>query len=132
MFVQARILGFSGMLVVAATPLGAAAQRADYVTPEELERTHGEGVPHAVSVSMLGRYAHIADEAKARGLRDAGDFALRTRAFVGRGLVYAAGLDGEVGGSNAGFTFGATAYLGGLGFRFGGGNVIALTGGVGL
>ena len=40
-------------------------------------------------------------------------------------------LDGEVGGADAGFAYGVTAYLLGGGVRWGRGNALCLTGGAG-
>jgi hypothetical protein len=116
-------------LSIAAVPRAASAQRAAYATPEELPP---EGTSHLLDVATLGRYTRTIDEAKAGGLSNTFDFALRSRLYVGRSVSYCVGLDGEIGGSNAGFVYGVTGYLAGLGTRWGAGNVLSLCGGAGL
>ena len=89
-------------------------------------------IPHALDLAMLGTYSRVADSKKAGGLANASDFRLRSRVGVGRTLAYFAGLDGEIGGSDTSVVYGVTGYLVGLGTRWGAGNAIALTSGVGI
>jgi hypothetical protein len=116
--------------LLSTTALPALAQpRAEYVRPDALP---SEGITHLADVALLGDYAKVDDPAKAGGLEHVYAGSLRSRVYFGRELSYAAGLDGSLGGSSSGFCYDATAYLLGLGTRWGAGNVIALTGGVGL
>jgi hypothetical protein len=123
------LLGVAVVTMGLAIPRAASAERAAYATPGELG---SDGLPHLLDLALLGEYARIADPDEAGGLRDVGTFALRSRLYLGRTVSYCAGVDGEVGGSNAGFVYGLTGYLAGIGTRWGTGNVISLCGGVGL
>jgi hypothetical protein len=105
-----------------------AAPRAAYATADELEP---EGTPHLLELSVFGAYAHVAEPERA-GVGDIGWFALGSRLLVGRRTPYCVGFDGSVGGSDAGLAYGATAYLAGLGARFGDAGRVALCGGAGF
>lgn len=116
-------------LAVALAPSAALAQTAAYAQPSELAP---EGVSHHLDVSLQGRYARVLDPERVNGFTHSGSFALRSRVVIGRAVGYAAGLDGEIGGGENGAVYGLTAYVLGLGARWGLGNVVALHGGVGL
>jgi hypothetical protein len=116
-------------LAILALPCTARAQHAGYASPDDLRR---EGIPHAIDVAALGTYSRVATSAKSGRLENASDFRLRSRLGVGRSLAYFAGIDGEVGGSDAGVVYGVTGYLLGFGTRWGAGNALSLSGGVGL
>ena len=116
-------------VVGALSPATALAQRADYASPSELPP---EGASHHLDVSLQGRYARVLDPALVHGFTNSGSFALRARLVLGRSIGYAAGLDGEIGGSENGAVYGLTAHVLGLGARWGMGNVVALSGGAGF
>jgi hypothetical protein len=106
--------------------------RAAYLKPEDLKK---EGLPHQLDVSMLSKYAHVFDAptpTKPLPLANQGSFVLRNRLALGRNPHYCLGLDGEIGGSNAGIVYGASAYVAGTGLRWNNGNLIAICGGVGV
>jgi hypothetical protein len=123
------LLALASLALAFAVCRRSAAQRAAYATPDEL---HAEGLSHLADVAMLGEYARVARPEAANGVRDIVDFALRSRMYLGRFPSYCVGLDGSVGGSNAGVAYGVTGYLTGIGARFGSGNVVSLCGGAGL
>jgi len=105
------------------------AERAAYVSPDRLP---GEGVSHLLSVGLYGSYARILDPARVADTANLGMFGVRTRLHLGRTVGYCLGLDANVGGSEGGVVYGATAYLAGAGVRWGKGNVVSLCGGAGI
>lgn len=113
---------------VAATPSVADAQRAEYARPDELRSE----LPNLLDVSLGLGYTRVIETGRAAPLANLGTFSLRTRALVGRTVAWCAGLDGEVGGADAGFAYGLTGYLVGGGVRWGRSNGVCLTGGVGF
>ena len=119
------IVAVAGVLI----PSAALAQRAAYGHPADLAP---EGVSHHLDVSLQGRYARVLDPNRVNGFTNSGSFALRSRLVLGRSIGYAAGLDGEIGGSENGAVYGLTAHVLGVGARWGLGNVVALHGGVGF
>ena len=119
----AVLAGLALLLWAAPAP----AQRAAYVRAADLD---AEGPAHVLDLAAAGQYART--DADLAGVRDVGMFALRSRLLVGRRVAYCAGLDGELGGSGEGLVYGATAYLAGVGARFGDAGTIALCGGAGL
>lgn len=122
------LTGCALALAAFAAPSIAAAQRAEYARPDELR---GE-LPHHLDVSLRLGYTRVVESGRAGSFANAGAFSLRTRALVGRTVAWCGGLDGEVGGADAGFAYGVTAYLLGGGVRWGRGNALCLTGGAGL
>lgn len=99
-----------------------AADRAAYATEAELG---GDGLPHTFSVATLGRYG--------RGENDANivDFVSRSRACLGSTLGYCIAFDGNIGGSSAGLVYGVAISPVGFGLRWGPGNIVTVTGGLG-
>lgn len=106
----------------ATDPPAVAADRAPYATEDELP---GDGLPHSFSVSMLGRYA--------RGENDANvvDFVSRSRACLGSAVGYCIAFDGNLGGSSAGLVYGVAISPVGMGLRWGPGNLVMVSGGLG-
>jgi hypothetical protein len=98
----------------------------------EAPKVADEGLPHLIDLALLGHYERVTEPHKAHSLADVGAFDLRSRVYLGRTLSYCAGLDGQVGGSDEGFVYGATAYLAGLGLRWGDSSVVSLCGGAGI
>ncbi len=125
---EARALARWTFLAALAAPLTASAQRAAYATVDELPT---EGLPHLADVSLGLRYQRTLSP-DAAPLTNAVTFGVRTRALLGRSVGYCVGLDGDVGGSDAGFTWGVTGWLLGAGARWGAGNGASLCGGAGL
>ena len=125
MTVSLRLL--SGLVAGLVWPTPAPAQRVSYASAADLP---AEGPAHVLDLAAAGQYART--EADLAGMRDVGLFALRSRLLLGRRAAYCAGLDGELGGSGEGVVYGATAYVAGVGARFGDAGVVALCGGVGL
>ncbi len=113
---------------VAATPSVAHAQRAEYARPDELRSE----VPYLLDVSLRLGYTRVLEVGHAAPLAHTGTFSLRTRALVGRTVAWCGGLDGEVGGADAGFVYGLTGYLLGGALRWGRSNGVCLTGGAGF
>jgi hypothetical protein len=103
--------------------------RAAYVQPGELDE---EGTSHLFTLAMVGSYARAVDGAALGGVENVATFGLRTRLLAFRPVAYCAGLDAEIGGSDEGAAYAATAYAAGLGARWGAGNAIALCGGAGV
>jgi len=121
----AACLAGSGFLLA---PGAASAQRAEYANESELPP---EGMPHVLDVATAGQYSRVLSPDHVSGLTNLGAFDLRTRLDLGRTLTYAAGLDGEIGGSDRGFVYGATLYPVGVGARWGA-STLALRGGIGF
>lgn len=114
----------------AATPTtGAATPTAAYVDPDELEE---EGTSHLLDLAIVGTYARGVDPAALGGVGNVVTLGLRLRLFPFRPVTYCAGFDADVGGSDEGVAYAATAYVAGIGARWGAGNVVALCGGVGV
>lgn len=107
----------------------AAAETGPEAKPEDLP---GEGMPHLIDLALLGQYQRVAMPRKANDLRSIGTFDLRSRGYLGRTISHCFGLDGQIGGSDEGFTYGAVLYPIGLGYRWGNANVLSLCGGGGL
>ncbi len=126
---SAIFVGSMTLWAMALAPRSARAQRAETVPAESLP---GEGPPHVLDIATLGEYARVLDPARASGFGNLGVFALRSRFALGHLPAYCAGLDAEIGGSDAGLAYGATAYPAGLGATLGRGNAISLCGGAGL
>jgi hypothetical protein len=99
---------------------------------DEEPKVAEEGLPHLIDLALLGHYERVTEPHKAHSLADVGAFDLRSRVYLGRSIAYCAGLDGQVGGSDEGFVYGATAYLAGLGLRWGDASVVSLCGGAGI
>jgi len=116
-------------LAVTAVARVTSAQTAETVSPDALP---GDGVSHLLEVATLGEYTRVTDPDHAAGMRDIVDFAARTRLYLGRTLSYCLGLDGNIGASNVGVSYGVTGYVVGIGDRWGNGNVVSLCGGAGL
>jgi hypothetical protein len=103
--------------------------RADDAKPDGVR---GEGLSNLIDLALLGQYQRVAIPRKAGGVRDIGTFDLRSRVYLGKTIAHCSGLDGQVGGSDEGFTYGVTGYPVGAGLRWGDGNVVSLCGGAGL
>ncbi len=112
----------------ASTP-SAAAERAVYAEPAELS---AEGLSHLLTASVRGSYGRVITPDKARGLANMAAFELSSRLHLFRPVSYCLGFDGTIGGSEGGLVYGATAFVLGLGVRWGNGNVISLCGGAGF
>jgi hypothetical protein len=117
-----------GAVVALAAP-ASAEERADYMTPDALPEP---GASHLLAVSMIGSYARVVTPESARGISDAGAFGLRSRLHLFRPVSYCTGLDADVGGTDEGTLYGLTAYVLGIGGRWGDGNVVSLCGGAGF
>lgn len=126
---SAILVGSMTTWAIALAPCSARAQRAEIVPAERLP---ADGPPHVLDIATLGEYARVFDPARASGLGNLGELSLRSRLALGRLPAYCAGLDAEIGGSDAGLAYGATAYPAGIGATWGRGNVISLCGGAGL
>jgi hypothetical protein len=120
----------AALLAALGLPAGSAAAdpRAERVTADALP---GEGFSHLAEVALAGEYAHV-DDSGGAGIADLGALGLRSRLLVGRRLAWCLGLDGEIGGSDAGLVYGATGYLVGGAARFGDSGLVALCGGAGV
>jgi len=118
----------SGALLLLNAGSARAADRAEYVDPSELE---DEGLSHLLTLDLIGTFARLTDSS-AKPPTNFATFGLRTRFHLLRPVSYCTGLDADIGGSDDGVVYGATAYVTGLGVRWGNGNVISLCGGVGL
>ena len=124
-----RVVAVSLALVVLGAPTRALAQRAAYATADELP---GEGLPHLADVSLGVGYLRALETGRAPAFQNAGVFAVRGRVLLGSRVGYCVGLDGEVGGGDAGFVYNLTGYLAGVGARWGAGNGVSLCGGAGF
>jgi hypothetical protein len=123
------VAGAMAILATTATASSAFAQRAEVVPAERLP---AEGPHHVLDIATLGEYAHVSDPSHVSGLANLGTLSLHSRLALGHLPAYCAGLDAEIGGSDAGLAYGATAYPVGLGTIWGRGDAIALCGGAGL
>jgi len=116
------------LLLFAGAAAADAAERAEYVDPSELP---DEGISHLLTLDLVGTYARLTDSS-AKPPTNFATFGLRTRFHLLRPVSYCTGLDADIGGSDDGVVYGATAYVTGLGVRWGNGNVVSLCGGIGL
>jgi len=94
-----RAWSFVSVTLVISVASPAHAQTSLRATPEELPP---EGPRSLVDVALLGQYARVVDPARVSGLTNLGSFVLRSRLEVGTVPSYAAGVDGEIGGSDRG------------------------------
>lgn len=108
---------------------GALAQRAPYATLDELSR---EPAGLLLDVSMGARYQRVLASGRIGNAQNIGEFTARTRFMVGSRLAYTAGLDGSIGGSEAGVAYSANAHVLGVGVRYGDASALAVSGGVGV
>lgn len=113
----------------ALSPASALAQRAPYASLNELPR---EPVGLLLDVSMGARYQRVLEPGRIGNAQNVGEFALRTRFMAGARVAYAGGLDGAIGGSEAGVAYAVHAHVAGLAVRYGDASAVALTGGVGV
>jgi hypothetical protein len=128
-FVRRSAFFVTALLVAGALSANANADeapRAAYAGPDELA---DEGVPHLAELGVFARYQRSTDEVLPVSVAEG---ALHGRVLLGRRAAYCLGLDGHAGGGTPGASYGATAYLAGIGFRSSNASFVSACGGLGF